>query len=74
MKQHNSGEHHLNCDKQQISGKSWYEFIEPEFVQEAQAKHKRITINDQERSTIALVKMLNYDQSAHIWVHLVMQV
>lgn len=70
----NSGEHHLNCEKQLIHGKSWYEFIEPDYLQEAQAKHKRITMNDQERSTIALLKMTNFDQTAHVWVHSVMQV
>lgn len=53
---------------------SWYELIHFDHLSEAQSKHKKITTNEQERSTIALLRMMNMEQTGYIWVHSVMQV
>lgn len=53
---------------------SWYELVHFDHLHEAQLKHKRITTNDQERSTIVLLRMMNMEQTGYVWVHSVMQV
>lgn len=83
----NSGEHHLDCNKQQIHNTSWYDLVHFDYLREAQLKHKRLTSNYcsslsasseqpqlHERSTIVLLKMFSFSQNRTIWMHSVMKV
>ena len=38
-----SGEHHLGYEESDVRGKSWYEYVHPEDLTEAQEKHSQRT-------------------------------
>lgn len=71
-----NGEFHLGFDRRTIFGKSWYEMIHPEDVDEAQRKHMELTRAFHAGDVTSSQTMCTRVQTANgrfLWLHVVMR-
>lgn len=72
-----NGEFHLDCDRRAVFGKSWYEMIHPEDMEEAQLKHMEI-VNSYQMGDVTVSRSLCVRMQTctgrSLWLHVVMRI